>query len=63
MKTIEITINPKGEATVQTRGFAGASCKEASRLIEQALGEVTAEQHTAEFYAAAENRATIQQNS
>ena len=49
-KVIEITVNPKGETTVQTRGFAGAECREASRVVEQALGQRTAEQITAEFY-------------
>ncbi len=61
MKTIEITINPKGEAMVHTKGFAGASCKEASRLIEQALGEKTAEQHTAEFYRSESTRPHVTQ--
>ena len=50
MKVIEITVDTKGEVVVQTKGFAGASCKEASRFIEQALGERTAETLTAEFH-------------
>ena len=50
MKTIEITITPKGETSVQTKGFAGASCRDASRLIEQALGQRTSEQLTPEFH-------------
>ncbi len=49
-KVIEITVNPKGEATVQTRGFAGGECCEASRFVEQALGQKTVETLTAEFY-------------
>jgi hypothetical protein len=49
-RTIEVTIDSKGETTVQTRGFAGSSCREASRFLEQALGERTAEQLTAEFH-------------
>ncbi len=49
-KIIEITINAKGETSVQTRGFAGSSCRDASRFIEQALGERTGEQLTAEFH-------------
>ncbi len=48
--TIEIVVSPTGEATVQTKGFAGPSCREASRFVEQALGERTAERLTAEFY-------------
>jgi Protein of unknown function (DUF2997) len=50
MKSIEILVSPKGETTVTTKGFTGSSCKDASRFIEQALGEKTGEQLTAEFY-------------
>ena len=50
MRTIEIIVSPKGETTVQTKGFAGASCREASKFIEQALGQQTGEQLTAEFH-------------
>ena len=49
-KTIEITVDPKGETKVETRGFAGAECREASRFVEQALGQRTAEALTAEFH-------------
>ncbi len=49
-KVIEITVNPKGETTVQTRGFSGSACREASRFVEQALGQRTAETLTAEFH-------------
>ena len=49
-KVIEITVSPKGEATVQTRGFTGPECREASRFIEQALGTPANERLTAEFY-------------
>ena len=49
-KTIEITISPTGETKVQTKGFTGSDCRDASKFVEQALGERTAEQLTAEFY-------------
>ena len=49
-QTIEVLISPTGEATVQTKGFAGPGCREASRFVERALGEPTAEHLTAEFY-------------
>ena len=48
--TIEITISPAGECAVQTRGFVGPGCRDASRFVEQALGERTTEQLTAEYY-------------
>ena len=50
MKTIEITVGPKGETKVETRGFTGGECREASRFVEQALGSRTAEALTGEFY-------------
>jgi hypothetical protein len=50
MKTIEITVSPKGESTIATTGFSGAECRQASRFIEEALGRRTAERFTAEFH-------------
>ncbi len=49
-KVIEIVVDLKGEATVQTRGFTGSECREASKFVEQALGQGTAETLTAEFH-------------
>ncbi len=37
-KIIEITVTPRGETKVETRGFTGGECREASRFVEQALG-------------------------
>ena len=50
MKTIEITVDPKGQSRVETKGFAGGECREASRFVEQALGTRSAETLTAEFH-------------
>ena len=49
-KTIEITVSPAGESPVQTRGFVGPACRDASKFLEQALGQRTGEQLTAEFH-------------
>jgi hypothetical protein len=49
-KIIEIVVSPAGETTVQTKGFAGSSCRDASRFVEDALGKRNGEQLTAEFY-------------
>lgn len=49
-RIIEILISPSGQTTVQTQGFAGASCQEASRFLEQALGKRLQETLTAEFH-------------
>ena len=48
--TIEIIVKPDGQVVVKTEGFTGASCRDASRFIEQALGQRQNEQLTAEFH-------------
>ncbi len=63
MKTIEITVGPKGETTVQTKGFSGPECRDASKFVEQALGQKTAEQMTAEFYQGQEARQDLRQSN
>jgi hypothetical protein len=50
VKIIEITVSPTGESRVQTLGFTGGECREASRFIEQALGKRTAETLTPEYH-------------
>jgi hypothetical protein len=62
MKTIEIVVSPTGESKVQTRGFAGGECREASRFIEQALGRRTAETLTSEFYQGQQNTQELKQS-
>ena len=59
-KRIEIVVDSKGSTTVETKGFAGSECVEASRFIEQALGQKTSERTTAEFYT--KSSAQCQQN-
>ncbi len=50
MKTIEITVSPDGQTRLQTKGFAGSTCRDATRLLERALGEVSEERLTPEFH-------------
>ena len=50
MRIIEITVDPRGQSKVETKGFAGGDCREASRFVEQALGTRSAEALTAEFH-------------
>ena len=47
---IEIIVKSDGQTHIQTKGFTGSSCRLASGFIEQALGQRTSEQLTAEFY-------------
>jgi hypothetical protein len=50
MKTIDILITPDGQSRIETKGFAGSDCRQASEFLEQALGTRTSEQLTAEFH-------------
>ena len=47
---IQIDVSPTGESKLQTSGFTGTTCQEASRFLEQALGKQTAETLTSEYY-------------
>jgi hypothetical protein len=49
-QTIEIIIAPDGQSRLETKGFAGGQCRQASRFLESALGRTTAESLTAEFH-------------
>jgi hypothetical protein len=63
MKTIEITVDSKGQTRVETKGFSGPACREASRFVEQALGKTTTERLTAEFHQGQEARQDLKQSS
>jgi hypothetical protein len=54
-KIIEVTVSPKGETSIQTKGFSGGECREASRHLEAALGLRVSEQMTSEFHEEAAN--------
>ncbi|MEQ8788432.1 MAG: DUF2997 domain-containing protein [Pirellulaceae bacterium] len=60
-KTIEIIVSPQGQTKVETKGFAGASCRDASKSLEQALGNREHEEVTAEFHQTATETGRIQQ--
>jgi len=49
-KIIEVTVSPKGETKIETKGFAGGECRQASRFMEEALGIRASEKLTSEFY-------------
>ncbi len=59
--TIEIIVTADGNTVVYTKGFTGASCVDASRFLEQALGRATADRRTADFYHAADIQQQQQQ--
>jgi hypothetical protein len=49
-RLIEIVIAPDGQTRLETKGFTGESCRDASRFLEEALGQRVGEQLTAEFH-------------
>ena len=61
MKTIEITFLPNGQSRVETKGFISTECREASRFLEQALGQSTQEVMKPEFYQTTSSQQQIQQ--
>ena len=56
MKSIEITVLPSGETRVETKGFTGSECRDASRLLESVLGSRQSETLTSEFYSTSQNQ-------
>jgi hypothetical protein len=60
-RVIEVIVSPKGEITMQTKGYTGSDCIQASKFLEQALGIATQEQKTAEFFQPAATEQRIQQ--
>ena len=46
MRRIQVQISPTGEVALETHGFEGSSCRDASRALERALGLITRDQPT-----------------
>ena len=61
MGIIEIIVSPRGETRVETKGFSGANCRDASSALEAALGQRTFEQLTSEFFQSAETTNQVRQ--
>ena len=61
-KIIRVIVGPRGEVKIETKGFAGPACREASRFLEKALGQPAGEQLTAEFYQAQATDPHIEQS-
>ena len=51
MKIIEIVVSPEGNTRLETKGFSGSVCREASQDLVSALGTPQGEQLTAEYHA------------
>ncbi len=60
-KTIEIIIAPNGQSKVETKGFTGSECREASRFVELAIGQQTNEILKSEFHQTTTAQQQLQQ--
>ncbi len=52
MRVIEVVIDTQGGVSLETKGFAGVACQQATQELERALGVVTRDRHTPEFFLA-----------
>lgn len=52
MKELEIVIKKDGKVLIKTRGIKGPECKPVADRFANALGKVTREERTAEWYQA-----------
>jgi hypothetical protein len=60
-RIIEVVVSPTGDTTIQTRGYIGSECLQASEFLEQALGSITADHRTNEYYQTQQVQQQIQQ--
>jgi hypothetical protein len=60
-RVIEVVVSPAGETTVQTKGYAGSDCLQASKFLEEALGVTTTDRKTSEFYQTQTTQQQVQQ--
>jgi hypothetical protein len=60
-KIIEIIIAPNGQSRVETKGFIGSECRQASQFIERALGQQSDELLKAEFHQTATSQQQVKE--
>lgn len=58
--SLRIVVAPNGQTRVETVGYTGSDCRQASAAFEQALGLKTREELTSGFYASAQQPHTQQ---
>lgn len=61
-KIIEITVAPNGSSTVETKGFHGPDCQNASRFLEEVLGQKVSARLKPEFYSS-QTQSTVKNNT
>jgi hypothetical protein len=60
-RVIELIVTKEGQTTVQTKGYSGETCLEASKWLEKALGITTDDRTTGEFFQQLNTERHIQQ--
>ncbi len=60
---IEVLILPTGETKIETRGFAGPACRQATKDLEAAIGLKQSERLTAEYHQPVVDEAGIVQQA
>ncbi len=60
-RIIEVIVSPKGETSIQTKGYSGGFCLAASQFLEAALGVKTADRKTGEFYQDTQQQQRLEQ--
>ena len=49
-RSIEVTVSPRGDITIDAVGFKGADCEKATRFLEEALGVAGPKQKKPEYH-------------
>ena len=62
MKIVQITVSPKGDTAIETKGFTGSECQKASQFLTAALGRKAKEKLKPEFHQEVGHRGTIEHN-
>lgn len=62
MADIEITFDTDGTSQIHVNGTKGSSCKDLTKPFEKALGTVTNDKKTSEFYQTETNKNVIRRN-
>ncbi|GAF88165.1 unnamed protein product [marine sediment metagenome] len=59
---IEVIISPTGQTRVETKGFGGRDCLQATKFLEAALGHRQSDRLTSEYFEAKQLAELHQQN-
>ncbi len=49
-RNITVIVSPEGKTKIETSGYSGSSCQEASKFLEELLGNIDAEQLKPEYF-------------